>query len=680
MSRSRLCRSRPELRRIRFSLDAIGASFSGDGIALAAAGTLASGLALLGAARPVAEVLAQPDQLDMAWMYDSYLAITHHLVFGTEYLWTYGPLGFIDSPLEVSRHLLAGALAGQWATAMGLAGLLVYAMLRRARWSLGWVLVVVVALWLPAEFFVASSPYEELVLASVMILWLVDGPGRPKEQGGRWTVLAGVLLAAACLVKASMLPVAAVTVVAWAIHAAAERRWTALAGLALGLTVTWISVFVTVGGGLSAALQWPVAEVPVIVGYSAMSLAGPVPYLALALFAAAAFAGCAASVVGHRPGRAWMAISGLAIGFEAFKESFVRQDVHVFAIFSVLGWLAVLLWLAGSGGDPGSGLVQHHPVHVRVEGWLAGVALALCSLVLMSSAGSSVPSPPAAQALVQADLGAIHFVLSPNYAERVQAASLAASLAVRPGLAAAAPVLRGRSVFAWPFDGNAAVAVGGREVLAPIPQSYQAYTSELDRLDARFFRQAHRPQYGLVQTSAIDGELPLQGDGLTFVSMLACYRPMFVAGTYLVVRSSGPSGMACNPALRLQERRHRWRTVRLGQWVAVAGAPASIVMADVVADRSVLGTLANIAYRSARLDIRLRLIGGGQETFQLVSRTLIDGTLVSQVLSSPQALMALWSGRGSADVQAVSIVAESPGQWDATLRIRLVDVTRVGGP
>ncbi len=427
------------MRRTRFLLGGIGAGLPGDVGALAAAGTLAVGLALLGTAPPVAHVLAQPDQLDMSWMYDSYLAVTHHLMFGTQYLWTYGPLGFIDSPLEVSRHLLAGALPGQWATAMGLAGLLVYVMIRRARWSLGWVLVVVAALWLPSEFFVASSPYEELVLASVMILWLVDDPGGVKVQGGRWTAVAGVLLAGACLVKASMLPVAAVIVVAWAIHAAAERRWRALAGLGVGLAVSWISVFLAVGGGLSAAVQWPVAEVPVIVGYSAMSLAGPAPYLVVALVVAAAFAACAASVVGHRPRRAWMAISCLAIGFEAFKESFVRQDAHVFAFFSILGWVAVLLWLAGSGGDPGSGLLQRHPVRLRVEGWLTGVALALCSFLLLSSAGSSVPSPLGAQALVEGDLGAIHFVVSSNYADRVEAASLA----TRPGLAAVAPVLRG---------------------------------------------------------------------------------------------------------------------------------------------------------------------------------------------------------------------------------------------
>ncbi len=215
-------------------------------------------------------------------------------------------------------------------------------------------------------------------------------------------------------------------------------------------------------------------------------------------------------------------------------------------------------------------------------------------------------------------------------------------------------------------------------VVAPIPQSYQAYTSELDRLDASFFRQAARPQYGLVQPAAIDGELPLQGDGFTFLAMLSCYRPVLVAGAYLVVRSAGPTGVACDPALRLQERRHHRRTVRLGQWVAVAGAPAALVMAEVAPERSTLGALANMTYRSARLDLRLRLVGGGQETFQLVSRTLADGTLVSEVLSSPQALMALWSGRASADVKAVSIVASAPAQWESPLRMRLVDITRVG--
>lgn len=69
---------------------------------------LAGPLATLQVAIPVRTALAP--STDYSWMVDQTLAVSRHLAFGTGVLWPYGPLGFADHPVDLSRPLLAAAL------------------------------------------------------------------------------------------------------------------------------------------------------------------------------------------------------------------------------------------------------------------------------------------------------------------------------------------------------------------------------------------------------------------------------------------------------------------------------------------------------------------------------------------------------------------------------------------
>src|SRR5262249_28707887 len=74
-----------------------------------------------------------PNRLDDSWSVDNYLAVLNHATFGTSYIWTFGPLGFVNSPKLVSRHLLAVSVVLQVTLAVLLAVLLVHVLTFRVR-------------------------------------------------------------------------------------------------------------------------------------------------------------------------------------------------------------------------------------------------------------------------------------------------------------------------------------------------------------------------------------------------------------------------------------------------------------------------------------------------------------------------------------------------------------------
>jgi|GEM_PF-5267338 len=67
---------------------------------------LAAGLSLAGMPY-LGSSIDSTDQLDSSWSTYMYTVISRHIAIGYRYVWTYGPLGFLDTPIEYNRGLLA---------------------------------------------------------------------------------------------------------------------------------------------------------------------------------------------------------------------------------------------------------------------------------------------------------------------------------------------------------------------------------------------------------------------------------------------------------------------------------------------------------------------------------------------------------------------------------------------
>ncbi|MGH8262704.1 MAG: hypothetical protein ACRET4_04430, partial [Steroidobacteraceae bacterium] len=222
----------------------------------------------------------------------------------------------------------------------------------------------------------------------------------------------------------------------------------------------------------------------------------------------------------------------------------------------------------------------------------------------------------------------IRSVLEPAYRdERMAAARLAArrSYAIPPSVVAA---LRGQSVDADPWDIAAVWAYDLRWNPVPVFQSYSAYTSYLDHLNADYLR-GHGAPTGVLRhlNTALDNRLPAWESPESMVVLTCEYAVKSRARGWEALRRAGN---ACGRAVPLGERHllHPGETLR----VPPARDPTSIVAATFAQPTSSVDRLFGLGLKPAHLPSVLtngrshRFISATADALHLLSVPAAIGT------------------------------------------------------
>lgn len=411
--------------------------------------------------------------LDESWQIALHLASWLGLQHGVDVIFTYGPLGFLGFPLPFVGPTSALALV----VAIAIYTSLIGAMFVEARRILpAW--GAVVAALLVARIFVFLPPFE--AFEALFIILCVEAIARrvPVAPGLQVAVL-GILAGAALLGKVN---VGAFAVLMGLVTAAAiGRPWWRSTATYLG-TVVAAALLLWIAAGQSPANLGAYASgvIQIVSGYNnamGTDLTDKRSWVLLALAGSAAIVvwmAWSSSVDWPRGRRIALLGLGLVVGFAMLKTAIVREHANF-----VLATAIVLLFALGAG--------------IRRSTWLVAV-LALG----IGFAGSSSIEP-------QAYLNVVGSVRSLAFETRD---------ALLPGRGArAAELTRSRLASRYGIEANVLAAVTGHTVhvdpyLAavvfaypelrwrplPIFQSYSAYTTDLDRIDADVLRSANAPE------------------------------------------------------------------------------------------------------------------------------------------------------------------------------------------
>ncbi|HUY97373.1 MAG TPA: hypothetical protein VMW47_07135, partial [Verrucomicrobiae bacterium] len=387
---------------------------------------------------------------------------------------------------------------------------------------------------------------------------------------------------------------------------------------------------------------------------------------------------CALMMVRRRPSAGWAAGCIVVVDLEAFRESFVRENVQTYVCFSMLGWLGLALLVAAGSGEALADSALRWRVAPRGASRAAIGAVRLTASVLIAPLGLGVlrlgpglgmsierPAP------WRGELAALHFVASAGGARPVRQQQNASGLRSRPGLSELAARTRGHAAFSWPIDGNAIVAAGGIERFAPVPQEYSAHTPTLDAIDAGYFAGASGPRLGLGAPVAIDQELPLQTAPRTFLALLACYRPRRESGSLVLITAAGHPRHGCGAEPQRRERFQPWHSGRLGRWTRAPWQPHTITLAEARVHPSLLGASWRALFRTDSIYLRLRGRQGQIANTRVVAATVPDGILVSAVPQTASGLARVWSGTSAQTVAAIDLGTWAPLDGAAEHSIRL---------
>lgn len=569
-------------------------------------------LVLVLAALPAAVVPGS--SLDDSWVLAAEHAARHHLVFGRDFVFTYGPFAALTTHLFDVR-------------------------------TFGWVLLYdlfLTLLWL-SPLLCSRRPLTLAFYASTLLLVPVAVDARVAvalfaftltalRRPGAWALAAAALLALAALAKFSFALTALPLLVILDGQALVTRcrpplATTAfLAAMALALVLTGQPPF-----------TWPAAAAligEVIGGYSgAMQVEGSLASIAIMIAAVIAgslvigWAGWALRRRRAEAGGTTVTAAMLALCwtiFIAFKMGYVRADGH-----TVITWSVIVLAV-----PPLVAFADAARRLDRCEAILASTCALFAAVGLIAVAFKfSNPRPPAlgfvrerAAAVALAVPNGLGWALQSTW----RGASAARLAADRKLARPFSPSVRGR-VDAVPVYVADVIASGLDYRPRPVPQSYSAYTPALQRADAAFFADPSRAPDTLLLGlgSDIDFRLPTLAAGPSLPVIAAWYDIAGVDKLGLILRR--------RPVPRVvSSERTAPRAFGMRQWVALPGPRAdAMVTAAIDLHRTLAARAMSLLVREPTLSIELRYADGGTRSFRFIPGMTAVGTVLSPMPRGP---------------------------------------------
>jgi hypothetical protein len=446
--------------------------------------------------------------------------------YGRELVFTYGPWGFLDVPLAITRaDFLLGL--GFAVSSVVVAWLFTFAALRTTlRPKVALLATTLLTLTLSS----VSSP--SFLLTAVAVVACVRHLRQLPAQRTTWIPVAVAGLAA-LLLQIKISEGVAVTVFAFAASLASPReRLMRVASSGLTWIGTSLMLWVAAGQSVSDIVPWLRTSIDVVTGYtSAMSMEGFAPVVTLTWYLMALLLvlsvlglawrrGADRGVVSH--GWSLVVIAGAL--FFGFKQAFTRHDPYHNASFFVV---AALLLCA---------LLEWGP-RLRATVML----IALSSLIASAALSTNMPGNP-----VGSWVSTWQFLMSGDSRAAVSSLARTEDQAAYGLSGAMVEATHRHAVSVDPWEVSMVWAYSMKWRPMPVFQSYSAYTPYLDQLNAAAARQAGADQMIIrattVQTESrpttIDGRNPMWESPRYTLAVVCNYSVVTADKRWMLLRKS----------------------------------------------------------------------------------------------------------------------------------------------
>ena len=553
--------------------------------------------------------------LDGSWMVANEFAASHHLAFGRDVVFTYGPYHYL------ATHLFDPATFPL---------VLVYAVLSTV--AIFWfalahrsVTAIAAIAFCTLVLQTSGDAFNLVTLFAAFLICL--------ERRSPWSLAVAALCAPLALAKYSFALVILPLMALADAERVAERR---LPPFTATFVAAALACELAAGQPLSAVGDLVRNELQIILGYGgAMQITGPQAELALAAILAAstaAFGGVLAWRVRAGAdaggGRDWRpAAAAIGLGwtlFILFKAGFVRQDSHTMIFHQAA---------------PAAFAVAN--AYLARPGWLSPRAKLACALVFLLLIGNSLywysdlqPRSASAHRRVGVELRelvkevpprlrvGVAWVEGKRFGEmrRARAQALAALRREFP------PTVVGR-VDIVPWDLSPLIGSGLDYDPRPVIQSYSSYTPALQALDLAHFEGPKAPDTLLLRMQDIDGRLPTLALGPSLPVIGQRYDAVGVDDLGLILRRRALSRPVTTRALGRA-------VVDLDRWSPVPGRPGSLLMARIRVQRSLAGRLVGFLYREPLMGIELRTADGARATYRFTPGMAELGVAISPLPGS----------------------------------------------
>jgi hypothetical protein len=539
--------------------------------------------------------------LDSSWTSGLFMAVDDGKHFGSEVVFTYGPLGFLSWPLLWFSWLAVLAYAYSAAIYVAFAATLMW-MLNRS--------VGLLAAALVSFLFLATNPYLEQLPLLLAIGWSfaalrVDSPAAATTL---LVVGGGLLSGIEPLVKLSVGPPTILICLLGLTGARANRRqWSAFAAIALG---SFLASWLLSGQALGNLWDYLVNGAQVISGYNeAMGFSAAPTWQAVAIVAFALVLVVVVTRADFRDSRArWFAVALTAVAaFVTFKYGTTQLAAGpvamalstMLAIFLMVPWPRLRAAVFVTASAVLAAIALHtYPTEVRLD--------VLANLMRFTDSAELAARPGLRQQRIDESR-----------------ASLQATFAIDPAILAA---MENKRVAIEPWETSVTWAYDLDWSPLPVFQSYVAYTTRLDRLNAAAAADPNGPQVilraipGGVGRPGFEGRQPLWDPPEQNLATACHFAPTLTVEPWQLL-SRVPD--RCGPQRLIASHR-----AEPGEAVAVprAGRNELVVLRLEGAGVKGLERLDSLFWRPSE---RVAVLDAGRYSYRLIPGTSEDGLIVS---------------------------------------------------
>jgi hypothetical protein len=555
----------------------------------------------------------------------------HQLQWGRDLVFTFGPLGFLTSDHYWGSMLVPILI---WAMAFALVlSVAAHLFLKRLPGSMR--LVFYVALPLLTTPSCRDLGFDPIYLLAVTLLSVACLAEEKPSQAT--LVVTGCAFAVVSLIKLTFGVYAMLGLSIIVVEHCVLRRWRNASILVSTFLLSLLISGLLTGQEIPSLAMYFSRGAIMASGYSSgMAL---IPDSRDLFLGVTILAGSAALIIWQtlrreelRTGlsRAAVLAAGVAL---AWKEGFVRPDVHVIVLFVYGFFLAALLpaLMSPKTVRPASELPGEKPsslMTVNPHGSDAVLCASAAMLMIISLAPFVVYRKAFANA-VQTELlprfsDTLASVFAPSgYASRLQEQFDA--MRERAELPRIRSRLGQEPVAVLGLDQHVAILNKMKYQPHPVFQNYCAYTPRLQQLNSVFFESSAAPRYILWRQTVLDDRFPTLDDGEVLLKILSSYTPVDQEkGFVLWQRDGSPhNAYAIGPALKVSSHMDEWTKIPNGPiWVRVNFS------------HTLFGKLQNLVRASPEVRLETQLANGNHASYRLLPGNGKHGFLLSPVVSS----------------------------------------------
>jgi len=599
--------------------------------------------------------------LDPSWGVGINLALINNLQFGTDFLFTYGILGFMASPLVLDYNLWIMSLFFSIFTHF-LFIIAVYLFLNHfsARWYLYILFIPILFLILPN-----LGGFRELFISVSIFLFLILRQKNPQKSDYIILALCGFLLAVDSLIKYDMLWNSIFLLFGFCVICSFLKRniWLSII-LIISSVCSFFTIWFFSHQRVSQIIPFLLGGFELTRGYTeAMASPGPLWQVCVGLVSITVILIVALFFVkSDNQGGFLFIIMNIFLLFTAFKAGFVRHDLHVLEFFFVfLLFFGFSLVIILNSPEKKKNKYRH----------IVKVLVVLCIGILIVSTFITIPKVMQNNVITQSASHdfAIRLLSNQTYFdERVDQQkeivrkyySLKSSISQN---------ISNSSIDIFPWDASLIWAYTMNWSPRPVFQSYTVYTPYLDSINSHHFSfSTESPEKILYSYGSIDGRYPLFDEPKTFRTILETYSYAGRSGAFILLkRTQNPS---------------KTSEIVLGCVTATMGRPAVIpayngpVYGNFLVKYSLWGNLLKVIYKPAPVYIRFELKDGKiSPRYRFIPETASDGLLLSKYVSNTEALESVFQRQYTNDIEKIIIETDHPLDYQDEIQIQFSTLT-----